>query len=84
MKTKLTIVFVLLTSVLLTSCTQPDKATEILVREGYQNIQIEGYAFFGCGEDDTFKTRFSAEKNDQPVTGVVCAGLGKGSTIRFD
>ena len=67
-------------------CTKPDVATQILTREGYESIEISGYAFFGCGEDDWYRTGFNAVKNGQSVKGVVCSGaLGKGSTVRtFD
>lgn len=69
----------------LTSCTQPDKAYMILERDGYTNINIEGYAWFGCSEDDNYRTKFTAIKNNQSVEGVVCSGFMKGSTVRtFD
>lgn len=68
---------------LVSSCTAPDKAVTILEREGYENIEIRGYDFFGCSEDDFYHTGFTASKNDQVVNGVVCSGLFKGSTIRL-
>lgn len=64
------------------SFTQPEKATKILTRDGYGNVEIKGYSWFGCSEDDWFRTKFTAEKNFVKVEGVVCSGLFKGSTIR--
>ena len=40
---------------------------------------------FGCSEDDTFSTKFSATNaKGERVGGAVCSGWLKGSTIRFD
>lgn len=66
----------------LSGCTQPDQAIQVLTRDGYTEIYIEGYDWFGCSEDDTFRTKFSAIKNGQKVQGVVCSGYFKGSTVR--
>lgn len=69
--------------VLATGCTQPpDEVQAILKRDGYVDVKVEGYAWFGCGEDDTFRTKFSGTKNGQYVEGVVCSGFLKGSTVR--
>jgi biotin synthase-related radical SAM superfamily protein len=68
----------------LTGCTQPDRTVEILQRDGYTNIETQGYAVFGCSEDDWFRTKFTAEKNGQQVSGAVCAGMLKGATVRFN
>lgn len=69
----------------LSGCTKPDSARKLLEREGFTDIQITGLRFFGCSEDDWFKTGFKAKKNGQGATGVVCAGLlFKGATVRFD
>ena len=56
-----------------------------LYSAGYTDVALTGYAYFGCGKDDTFATGFRA-KNPQGnrVEGVVCCGfVGKGCTIRF-
>lgn len=70
----------------LSGCTRADHSTEILRNAGYENIHITGYAFFGCSEDDTFHTGFEAtsKTTGNRVTGVVCSGWLKGSTIRID
>lgn len=69
----------------LIACTNPDHATEILERDGYTDVEMTGYSFFACSEDDFFHTGFTAKKNGKPITGTVCGGFFfKGSTIRFD
>ena len=63
----------------------PDGAYDVLETNGYSAISITGRRFFGCGESDVFRTGFSAKSpNGQWVTGVVCKGIFKGHTIRFD
>lgn len=71
--------------ILLTSCTNPEKATALLETQGYEDIQITGFKFFGCSEDDLSRTGFIATgMNGQQVEGVVCSGwFFKGATIRF-
>lgn len=70
---------------LVSACTDEPRARNVLSAQGFTDIQIEGYAVFGCGEDDTFATRFSAKaQNGRRVSGVVCSGLLKGSTVRYD
>lgn len=68
----------------LTGCTDAPKATRTLEQAGYTDIETRGYSFFGCGEDDTFRTKFTAKNPaGQKVDGVVCSGWLKGGTIRF-
>ena len=56
-----------------------------LTRQGYTNIEITGRAFFGCSEDDVWRTKFSATSpSGHAVNGIVCEGILKGSIIRFD
>lgn len=72
-------------TILLAGCTAPDKTVSLLESSGYTNIETTGYRVFGCSEDDFFHTGFVAKgSNGRKVTGVVCSGLLKGSTIRFD
>jgi hypothetical protein len=69
---------------LLASCTAPNTAERTLVANGYTDVEIRGYALFGCGEDDQFRTKFRATApSGMTVDGVVCGGLFKGSTIRL-
>lgn len=65
------------------ACSQnEDDVHNILAADGYTNIDVGGHAFFGCGDDDSYTNRFTAEKNGMSVKGVVCAAPRKGSTIR--
>ena len=76
----------LLLAVALFGCTQPDHARRVLESAGYTEIQMQGYDWLACSEDDTYHDKFSAKgPNGKPVSGVVCAGLlFKGATIRLD
>lgn len=66
------------------TCTRPDRAEEVLVSQGYTDIDIQGHAWFACSEDDTFKTRFEATSpNGTRVKGAVCDGWFKGATVRI-
>ena len=69
---------------LLAGCTKPDEAKRVLTNEGYTNIEITGYNLFACSDEDTFKTGFRAKnRNGKIITGTVCSGVLKGSTIRY-
>jgi hypothetical protein len=72
--------------VLLAGCTRADHAKETLEAQGYTDVQITGYRFFKCSEDDVTHTGFNAKSPaGHKVSGTVCGGwLLKGSTIRFD
>lgn len=72
-------------AVMTAGCTRRDKTVEVLEANGYTNIEITGYNFFSCSEDDAFKTGFEATApNGTRVEGTVCSGWFKGSTIRLD
>lgn len=77
-----------LCAVLLTSCTQPDRTVNLLKQQGYTEIKTQPYnigTFFACSEDDQFRTPFTAKSpNGSLVSGVVCSGILKGATIRFN
>jgi hypothetical protein len=76
-------VFIISVIIASSGCTNPDTATQALLDAGYSDIEITGYSFFGCSEDDTFKTGFIAKSaRGKDVKGVVCSGFLKGSTIR--
>jgi len=67
----------------LAGCTSSNDAEKALKGAGYTDIQIGGYAVFGCSEDDQFHTKFTAKgPSGVPVEGVVCSGWFKGATIR--
>lgn len=65
-------------------CTSEDSARELLKQEGFTNVEVTGFRLFGCSEDDWFRTGFKATKNGKEITGIVCEGVLKGKTIRFD
>ena len=70
----------------MTACTQPDKAAELLRKQGYTDIEMTGYDFFSCSEDDQYQDGFRAKTvTGETVTGTVCSGLFfKGATVRFN
>jgi hypothetical protein len=71
--------------VLLSACTNTTKAERVLNENGYTDIQMTGYSMFGCDKNDSFSDGFKAKSpSGKTVTGVVCSGWFKGSTIRFD
>lgn len=70
---------------ILVGCTDSTTAERALQNLGMSNIETQGYAIWGCGESDVFHTRFTARNaQGRVVTGVVCSGWLKGSTVRFD
>ena len=88
-RTKLTGIFVVLQLVVIAvflvnvlflgGCTDAPKATNLLQSQGYSQVEITGYSFFGCGESDAWRTGFKATSpNGQRVEGVVCEGVFKG------
>lgn len=69
----------------LTACVGQDRAARVLKEQGYTDIEITGYRWLGCSDDDQFHAGFKAKSPAHvPVTGVVCSGFTKGSTIRLD
>lgn len=67
-------------------CTQPDKAEDLLRKQGFTDIQMTGYDFFSCSEDDQYHDGFRAKTvTGETIEGTVCSGLFfKGATVRFD
>lgn len=69
----------------LTGCTKPGATERILTEQGYTNIDAGGYGWLSCGQDDAFRTNFTATApNGKRVSGTVCSGWFKGHTVRFD
>jgi hypothetical protein len=69
-----------------TGCTDEGNTVATLEAAGFTDIEAGGYAFWGCGKDDTYATKFTAKNPlGNTVSGVVCCGGwgGKGCTIRF-
>lgn len=82
--TKLHIVLTAIAVMALSACgVNPQKATSALEAQGYTDVKIGGYSFWGCGDKDDFRSSFTATGvNGKPVEGVVCASWLKGITIR--
>ena len=79
------IILLCATALAILSCTDTEGARKVLESQGFRNIEITGYNFFGCGKDDAVHTGFSATGLDgNPIEGTVCSGLiFKGSTVRY-
>lgn len=68
-----------------TACVDTETAHRVLENEGMTDIETTGYRYLGCSKGDTFNSGFKATNaNGKHVEGVVCNGLFKGATIRFD
>lgn len=79
---KLVLVLILLACC---GCTRGDEAERVLMNQGYSSIEITGYRFLGCSDNDMFRTGFKAKSpTGSAVEGVVCSGIFKGATVRFD
>lgn len=72
--------------VLLFSCTNEKGARKALLDSGFHPIEVGGYDWWGCGENDLYSTKFLAYSSDSTriVKGCVCEGLFKSKTIRVD
>ena len=68
----------------LSACSDPQGAKEAAEAQGFTQVQPGGHPFWGCGQDDTYATEFSARGvNGRCVTGVVCSSWLKGATVRI-
>jgi len=83
MKKSLFVTAVFLAAIAVSGCTRPDATVSMLESQGYTEVDITGYNFFGCSKDDSFHTGWTATSvTGARVEGVACAGLFKGTTIR--
>ncbi len=73
----------LLSVLIFVGCTDKDNAKKLLEKEGYSKIQITGYDWFGCPQEDVFSTGFLAIKNNKTFIGTVCNGFFSGADIRI-
>jgi hypothetical protein len=81
---KNSIIAIVFASLIVFGCTDADRAYQTLLNAGFSDVEITGYSFFGCSEDDVFHTKFTARNaHGNYVDGVVCSGWFKGATIRF-
>lgn len=66
-------------------CTDNATAMRVVAGHGFTDIEITGFRWFGCGEEDTYHTGFQAKNvRGETVTGVVCSGWFKNGTMRLD
>ena len=73
----------LLTTFLLTGCTNPAVASQTLLDAGYKDLDYQGYSVLGCGKGDTVADKFEVTApSGNRITVVVCSGVFKGATIR--
>lgn len=71
----------------LSSCgVNHDAGKRAIEAHGITNVEIGGYAFWGCSEDDALRSKWTGiGVNGQPVSGVICGGLlFKSYTVRFN
>lgn len=71
----------------LSGCGVPEAdAKRAIEAHGITNVEIGGYAFWGCSEDDKLRSKWTGiGSNGQPISGVICGGLlFKGYTVRFN
>lgn len=60
------------------------EANKVLEAQGMTEVQINGYSWFGCGEEDVFRSKFTAKSVvGEEISGSICGGILKGYTIRF-
>ena len=81
---KTTIAILGAVALMLAGCTSQDDARRALEGAGYTDIQLGGYAWLMCdSKSDTFATEFTAKgPTGRAISGAVCSGFFKGSTIR--
>lgn len=73
----------LISTVLLSSCTNESVATQTLLDSGYTNPTHLGYSAFACSSDDHFADKYQVTApSGNRIEVVVCSGLFKGATIR--
>lgn len=66
-------------------CTDPSAAQKALDDMGFTDVTFTGWRFFACGKDYVFHTGYQAKNpNGKVVTGAVCSGFLKGSSVKFD
>lgn len=76
---------IVIVGIVCAGCSDPSSARRALDNMGFTDIELSGWSpFAGCGENDTFVTRFKARgPTGNNVAGVVCSGWLKGATVRF-
>lgn len=63
----------------------PNSSTRALNAMGIHDVRFGGYAWFACSKHDAFSSTFQGIGADgKPVSGAVCQGVFKNTTVRFD
>jgi len=66
-------------------CTDEERTRSTLEQAGYSEIRTGGYGWASCGRDDNYATEFTATNPaGRRVSGVVCCGVVKSCTVRFE
>jgi hypothetical protein len=81
---KLLAIFLSVSLVSLSGCSDPKGAKDVLYSAGYSEAKTHGADLFVCGKDDFYSTKFTAKNPaGKNTSGTVCSGLlFKGGTIR--
>ncbi len=76
---------ILIAAILATGCQVSQSDADKTFRAyGFTNVQLTGYSFFGCEEDNTFRSNFTATgPTGQPVSGAICCGWVFGCHLKF-
>lgn len=85
MKSSMKILSAFAVCALLSGCSvDPETAKRALEAQGIKDVKIGGYSFWGCADNDTFRSSFEGiGANGKPVSGVVCSTFFKGVTVRY-
>ena len=70
----------------LVSCSQSPETVERYMKAhgDCEKVEDHGWGFFGCGKEDFYKNKFTCYKKGKSYEGILCSGLFKGTTIRWD
>lgn len=78
------IISLILFSPLAVACTSEARAREVLDEQGFTDVEMTGYVWAACSDDDVTHTGFRATNpKGRKVEGVVCCGWLKSCTVRW-
>jgi len=61
-----------------------DDAARTFEAAGLEKATLTGYGWLECGEDDAYRSRFTAVNvKGQQVEGAICCGVMKRCTLRY-
>lgn len=77
--------FIVVAVIGLSACTDVEGARKTIKDYGMSPVKVEGYSLFGCGQGDFYHTKFTAMNTQgREVSGIICKGLFKNSTMRLN